>query len=131
MPVLDFMYDPKNRTLIIAAGLIVVLLIVLLITLAVTKPKDSDVDMEAEKIEQRSEPEFSALFQGASPRNKLIIPDVRREGLELTWIRYREENHLWTDEEIGRYWIPPEDISREWLEEYNRREVDALFKEIP
>jgi hypothetical protein len=44
---------------------------------------------------------------------------------------FREPQARWTDEQLRRFWVPPEEVILEILVRENDRRIDRLLQEVP
>lgn len=78
-----------------------------------------------------------------APRQQAPLPEQARLGLQDFLLAdsppavqpeiflFRERQAPWTEEQLRRFWIPPEKVILEILVRENDRRIDRLLQEVP
>ncbi len=60
-----------------------------------------------------------------------LIPEEAEEGGGQGIVPFRERFTSWSEEQVGRFWIPLREIARDVLAKKNDEGVDALLRDVP
>jgi len=63
--------------------------------------------------------------------DRLVLPDDFASGGELEWVPHRPRREVWTDEQIGEYWLDPSEIGLDVLDEQVENEIRDLLQGVP
>lgn len=64
-------------------------------------------------------------------RDRLVLPEDFGGSDELEWVPHRPRREAWTSEQIAEYWLDPDEIGREVLDEQVEEHIRALLQEVP
>jgi hypothetical protein len=70
-----------------------------------------------------------SAVEAPSVQDFILPQDVKGDSPEPHLLRPRLER--WGEEQVGRYWIPLEDIALDLLRRENDRRIEQLFEDIP
>jgi hypothetical protein len=109
--------------LVHVVGLAVLLsLIAVIVVLAVMSPRRS-----ADTVTETPPP---AGYEWVTAE-RLVVPRDFAQPDELDWVPYRPRREAWTDEQIAEYWLDPEAIGLDVLDEEVEEHIRSLFREVP
>jgi hypothetical protein len=60
-----------------------------------------------------------------------VVPDEGRRLENWWWERYRTPGKPWSEADVNRFWIDPEQPAREYLRERNDEEIERIFRNVP
>ena len=69
-------------------------------------------------------------FPVLTARDFLLYEGVTNETIDRFYL-LRERFDRWTDDQINRFWIPPETIVEDLLKQRNDRLIEEILKSVP
>ena len=63
--------------------------------------------------------------------DRLVLPEDFAGSDELEWVPRRPRREVWTDDQIADYWLDPDEIGREVLDDQVEEHIRALLQEVP
>ena len=109
------------REVALAAGAVLLLVLAGLLIAVISRPESADTEDER--------PAASG-YEWANG-DRLVLPDDYGAPAELDWLPYRPRREAWTDDQVAQYWLDPQAIGLEVLDERVEEHVRRLLEEVP
>lgn len=102
------------------AGVATLLLLALISAAVLSRPRSSDNQGESVRAPG---PEWANA-------DRLVVPDYGETGVP-PFVPFRPRRETWSEQEIGEYWLDPQEIGLEVLDERVESYIRELLREVP
>jgi hypothetical protein len=85
---------------------------------------------QVEKMKAEKPSALSARETTPAPED-FLLPELQPAAKPPAYYPFRPRLEHWSEQVIGKYWIPPRDIAIDILGNVNDRNMDRLFEHVP